>query len=446
MSHSTVAQNISHAPLARWAQELASNGSSWTQQVRQAAASRFATLGFPTTREEAWKYTNVAPIAKIPFTLAGDERAGVTDAVLARASCGPMAGHRLVFVNGQYAPELSTLRPLPEGVLVGSLAAALSAHRSRVEPHLARYASFQHHAFVALNTACMQDGAFISIPPGTIVEAPIHLLFVATAPGQATVSYPRNLIVVDRGGQATLVESYVGVEPEVYLTNAVTEIVAGEDAVIDHYRLQQESTAAFHMALLQVHQERSSTVTSHAMALGGALVRNEVNAVLDGAGSACTLNGLFMAAGQQHVDNQTRIEHVQPYCTSRELYKGVLDGKGRGVFNGTIYVHQAAQKTNAKQTNKNLLLSPEAWIDTKPQLEIYNNDVQCGHGSTIGRLDEEALFYLRTRGIGLEEARSLLTYAFASEMLSQITIEPMRDALHEALRTWLSPLRGSQEA
>jgi Fe-S cluster assembly protein SufD len=216
--------------------------------------------------------------------------------------------------------------------------------------------------------------------------------------------------------------------------------------VIDHYRLQQESTAAFHMALLQVHQERSSTVTSHAIALGGALVRNEVNAVLDGAGSACTLNGLFMAAGQQHVDNQTRIDHVKPYCTSRELYKGVLDGKGRGVFNGTIYVHKAAQKTNAKQTNKNLLLSPDAWIDTKPQLEIYNNDVQCGHGSTIGRLDEEALFYLRTRGIGLEEARSLLTYAFASEMLSQITIEPMRDALHEALRTWLSPLRGSQEA
>jgi len=446
MSHSTVAQNISHAPLARWAQELASNGSSWTQQVRQAAASRFATLGFPTTREEAWKYTNVAPIAKIPFTLAGDERAGVTDAVLARASCGPMAGHRLVFVNGQYAPELSALRPLPEGVIVGSLAAALSAHRSRVEPHLARYASFQDHAFVALNTACMQDGAFISIPPGTSIEAPIHLLFVSTAPGQATVSYPRNLIVVDRGGQATLVESYVGGAPEVYLTNAVTEIVAGEDAVIDHYRLQQESTAAFHMALLQVHQERSSTVTSHAIALGGALVRNEVNAVLDGAGSACTLNGLFMAAGQQHVDNQTRIDHVKPYCTSRELYKGVLDGKGRGVFNGTIYVHKAAQKTNARQTNKNLLLSPDAWIDTKPQLEIYNNDVQCGHGSTIGRLDEEALFYLRTRGIGLEEARSLLTYAFASEMLSQITIEPMRDALHEALRTWLSPLRGSQEA
>lgn len=446
MSNSTVAQNISHALLARWAQELARNGSSWTQQVRQAAASRFATLGFPTTREEAWKYTNVAPIAKIPFTLAGDERAGVTDAVLARASCGPMAGHRLVFVNSQYAPELSALQPLPAGVIVGSLAAALSAHRSRVEPHLARYASFQNHAFVALNTACMQDGAFISIPPGTIVEAPIHLLFVSTAPGQATVSYPRNLIVVDRGGQATLVESYVGAAPEVYLTNAVTEIVAGEDAVIDHYRLQQESTAAFHMALLQVHQERSSTVTSHAMALGGALVRNEVNAVLDGAGSACTLNGLFMAAGQQHVDNQTRIDHVQPYCTSRELYKGVLDGKGRGVFNGTIYVHKAAQKTNAKQTNKNLLLSPEAWIDTKPQLEIYNNDVQCGHGSTIGRLDEEALFYLRTRGIGLEEARSLLTYAFASEMLSQITIEPMRDALHEALRTWLSPLRGSQEA
>ena len=442
MMHNTAAQDIYHAHFARFAQQLASNasnGSSWTQWVRRAAFSRFAAIGFPTTQEEAWKHTNVAALAKIPFTPAGYGRAALRDNVLTRASFGQMTCPQLVFVNGHYAPELSSLQPLPAGVIVGSLAQAISANRRSVEPHLAGYASFQKHAFVALNTAFMQDGAFIQIPSGTSVAAPIHLLFVSTAPEQATVSSPRNLIVVDRGGQAIVVESYVGVEPEVYLTNAVTEVVVGEHAVINHYRLQQESKAAFHMATLQVHQDRSSHVTSHAIALGGALARNEVTAVLDGEGSECTLNGLFMVAGQQHVDNQTRIEHVQPYCTSRELYKGVLDGKGRGVFNGTIYVHKAAQKSNAKQTNKNLLLSPDAWINTKPQLEIYNNDVKCGHGSTIGRLDEEALFYLRCRGIGLEQARSLLTYAFASEMLSQINIEPMQAALHETLHTWLSP-------
>jgi Fe-S cluster assembly protein SufD len=439
MMQSIVAQDIYHLHFAQFIQQLAGNGSSWTQGVRQAAFSRFAAIGFPSTQEEAWKHTNVAALAKIPFTPAGHAREPLRNDVLIRASCGQITGPRLVFVNGHYAPELSALQPLPEGVIVGSLTQAISANRGSVEPHLAGYASFQNHAFVALNTAFMQDGAFIHIPPGTNVAAPIHLLFVSTAPAQATVSYPRNLIVVDRGGQATVVESYVGVAHEVYLTNAVTEVVAGEHAVINHYRLQQESKAAFHMATLQVHQDRSSNVISHAIALGGALARNEVTAVLDGEGSECTLNGLFMVAGQQHVDNQTRIEHVQPYCTSRELYKGVLDGKGRGVFNGTIYVHKAAQKSNAKQTNKNLLLSPDAWINTKPQLEIYNNDVKCGHGSTIGRLDEEALFYLRSRGIGLEQARSLLTYAFASEMLSQINIEPMQAALHETLHTWLSP-------
>jgi Fe-S cluster assembly protein SufD len=431
-------QDIYQAHFTRCAQQLANNGSSWTRSVRQAAFSRFAASGFPSTREEAWKHTNVAALAKLPFAPAEHAGAARRDDVLTRASCGQMTGPQLVFVNGHYAPELSALQPLPKGSIVESLAQAISAKRSSVEAHLAGYASFQNHAFVALNTAFMQDGAFIYIPPRTSVAAPIHLLFVSTAPALATVSYPRNLLVVDRGSQATVVESYSGGEHEVYLTNAVTEVVVGEHAVLNHYRLQQESKAAFHMATLQIHQDRSSRVISHAIALGGALARNEVTAVLAGEGSECTLNGLFMVAGQQHVDNQTRIEHVQPYCTSRELYKGVLDGKGRGVFNGTIHVHKTAQKSNAKQTNKNLLLSPDAWINTKPQLEIYNHDVQCGHGSTIGRLDEEALFYLRSRGIGLEQARGLLTYAFASEMLNQITIQPMQAALHETLHTWLS--------
>jgi len=434
----TQAKENYRAQFARFEQELARNGQGWTSSLRGAAISRFAELGFPTTREEEWKYTNVAPIARIPFAPASAEpdTSGLTQALADLAFRDPMAP-QLVFINGSYVQELSAVHTLPQHVRVESLASALSADRGQVEPHLARYASYQAHAFTALNTAFMRDGAFIHVPRGTIVEQPIHLVFISTASGEATVSYPRNLIVMDADSQAAIVESYLGLDNQVYLTAAVTEIVVADHSVLEHYTLQQESKQAFHVALLQVHQGRSSNVTCHSIALGGALVRNEANVVLDGEGAECTLNGLYMVTGQQHVDNHTRIDHVKPHGTSRELYKGVLDGRARGVFNGKIYVHPAAQKTDAKQTNKNLLLSQDALIDTKPQLEIYNNDVKCGHGSTIGRLDEDALFYLRARGIGLEEARSLLTYAFASEIISRMKIEPLSVKLNELLLTWL---------
>ncbi|MBI3990068.1 MAG: Fe-S cluster assembly protein SufD, partial [candidate division NC10 bacterium] len=340
-----------------------------------------------------------------------------------------LAPIQLVFVNGHYSRELSSLRSLPEGVKVGSLAAILNADPGRVEPYLARYASFQEQAFVALNTAFMEDGAFIDIPPGKVMEGPIHLLFVSTASREPIVSHPRSLIIVGASSQVTIVESYVGLESGLYFTNGVSEIVAGENAVIDHYKLELESEQAFHMATMQALLDRSSNFTSHSVALGGALVRNELNAVLDGEGGECTLNGLYMVTGRRHVDNQTRIDHVRPHCISRELYKGILDGQSRGVFNGKIYVHKHAQKTDARQVNKNLLLSEDAVIDTKPQLEIYNNDVKCSHGSTIGQLDQDSLFYLRTRGMDLESARSLLTYAFTSEMISRIRVEPIRAQL-----------------
>jgi Fe-S cluster assembly protein SufD len=425
---------------------LAGSGQSWIHSIRKAAISRFAELGFPTTRDEEWKYTSVAPILNVVFKPAGYELNGLNSRTLARVGFGESVGSELVFVNGHYSRELSSPRPLPKGVKVGTLATALSTDRELVEPHLSRYAGTQDHPFVALNTAFMEDGAFLYLPKGKVIEEPIHLLFISTARKEATVSYPRNLIVAEGGSQATILESYMGLEKGVYFTNAVTEIVVGENAGIDHYKLQRESEEAFHIATLQVQQGRSSRFSSHSIGWGGALVRNDINSVLDGEGCECILNGLYLGTGQQHVDNHTRIDHVKPHCSSRELYKGVLDGKARGVFSGKIVVHKAAHKSDGKQTNKNLLLSEDALIDTKPQLEINNNDVKCAHGSTIGRLDEDSIFYLRSRGIGLELARSLLTYAFVSDIIGRIKIEPVRRQLDAILLTRLGQLPNTKEA
>jgi Fe-S cluster assembly protein SufD len=424
-------------------------GPSWVHRIRKAAISRFATLGFPTARQEEWKYTSVAPIARIPFKPAGDESDGLTKESVAPHTLGQAACAQLVFVNGRYSSLLSSLNSLPAGVKTGSLAAALDSGSAMVEPYLARHASYTEHPFVALNTAFIQDGAFVFIPEGQVVERPIHLLFVSTAPastelsagfdlaqgraGKAIVSHPRNLILAADDSQATIVESYIGLTGGVYFTNAVTEIVAGENAAVAHYKVQRESEEAFHIATVQVSLNHNSNFSSHSIDLGGALVRNDMNAVLDGQGIDCVLDGLYMVAGRQHVDNHTRIDHVKPHCSSRELYKGVLGGRSKGVFNGKIYVHKDAQKTDAKQTNKNLLLSGDAVVNTKPQLEIYADDVKCTHGSTIGQLDQEAIFYLRSRGIDLEAARDLLTYAFASEMIRRIKVEPIRAQLEGLL-------------
>ena len=415
----------------------ATGAASWVHQLRTAAIARFAELGFPTTRHEEWKYTPVAPIAKVPFTRLGHEGPVLLSGALERLGFGLSEGARLVFVNGRYSEEFSSLRALPGGVRMGSLASALAADSERIQPHLARYARYQDHAFVALNTAFIEDGAFLNVPAGKVVGDPIHLLFISTALRTAPASYPRNLIVAGNNSQVRIVETYVGVGKHVSFTNAVTEIVVGENAAIDHYTLQRQSEEAFHIATLQVHQARSSTFASHSIAMGGALVRNDVNVALDGEGSECTLDGLYMVTGRQHVDHHTRIDHLGPHGLSRQLYKGVLDGKARGVFSGKIVVHPAAPKTDARQTNKNLLLSGNALIDTKPQLEINNNDVKCTHGSTIGRLDEDSIFYLRSRGLGLEAARSLLTYAFVREIINRIKVEPLRAKLENLVVTRL---------
>jgi Fe-S cluster assembly protein SufD len=368
-------------------------------------------------------------------------------------------------VNGHFSPEFSSLGALPPGAKVGSLAAALASRGNgsgTLEEHLARHASFENHAFVALNTAFMEDGAFIDIPKDSVVEKPIALLFVTAPNAQPVVTHPRNLILAGHGSQVSLIEAYVEldavppatpgskVEPrnspgsakfdfgissleKPYFTNAVTEIVAGESAVIDYSRVQQESESAFHVATVKAQQARSSSVTTYSIALGAALAREEVNAVLDGEGAECLLNGLYAIGGRQHVDNHTVIDHAKPHCGSRELYKGVLDGHSTGVFNGKIIVRKDAQKTDSKQSNKNLLLSEDAVINTKPQLEIFADDVRCTHGATIGQVDPEAIFYLRSRGIGLAEARHLLVEAFAHDVIDRIKFAPLRVRLEEAL-------------
>ena len=407
--------------------------------LREAAFARFAKLGLPTTQDEEWKYTSLAPLAQMRFE--PDAETSVRD--IDRWTLGDGAT-RLVFVNGRYRPELSSRAP--GGVFVGSLAVALAERPELVERELARHADEHRDALAALNTAFIEDGAFVHLPAGAVLQAPIHLLYVSAAPGKPTLSQPRNLIVAGANSQATVVETYAGLGDEVYFTNAVTEVVLGENARLDHYKLQEESTRAFHIALTRVQHGRDSRFTSHSVALGAALARNEVRALFASEGSECTLNGLYMATGKQHLDNRTLIDHKSPRCTSRELYKGVLDGQSRGVFSGRVLVRQDAQKTDASQTNKNLLLSDDAVLDTKPQLEIFADDVKCAHGAAVGQLDENALFYLRTRGIGHEEARSLLTYAFASEMVNLVPLGPLRARVRDLVTSKLPAFERLKEA
>jgi Fe-S cluster assembly protein SufD len=407
--------------------------------LREAAFARFAKLGLPTTQDEEWKYTSLAPLAQVRFEPAAETPVRDID----RWTLGDGA-IRVVFVNGRYRRELSSRAP--DGAFIGSLATAIAERPELVLREVARHADWQRDGLTALNTGFIQDGAFIHLPAGAVLEAPIHLLYLSAAPEKPTLTQPRNLIVAGANSQATVVETYAGLADDVYFTNAVTEVVLGENARLDHYKLQEESARAFHIALTQVHHGRDSRFTSHSVALGAALARNELRALFAAEGCECTLNGLYMATGKQHLDNRTLIDHKSPRCTSRELYKGVLDGQSRGVFSGRVLVRQDAQKTDASQTNKNLLLSDDAVVDTKPQLEIFADDVKCAHGAAVGQLDENALFYLRSRGIGQEAARSLLTYAFASEMVNLVPLGPLRARVRDLVTSKLPAFEALKEA
>ncbi len=408
-------------------------GPAWLRDLRSQAMARFEALGFPTTRREDWKYTNVAPIANIAFA-APDVRVAerVRPADIEPFTYGRMAKHRLVFVNGRYAPALSGVGNLPEGAWVGSIAEAVAGSQpGLVQRHLARYADHHDHAFPALNTALFQDGAMIVVPPGQQLEDLVHLIFLATLSAEPVAVHPRTLVIAGEGSEATVVESYVSLGKGVTFTNAVTELALGQGAHLRHYKLQNESDTAYHVGVTQVHQERDSVFHSFSLALGGKLARNDLNVALDGEGAECHLDGLYYVADSQHVDNHTLADHVKPHTTSRQLYKGVLDSKAKAVFNGKVIVRPNAVKSDAHQTNRNLLLSNEAEVATKPQLEIFNDDVKCSHGDTVGQTDREALFYLRSRGMGLEAAQSLLTYGFASEVIDRITLERIRTSLQK---------------
>ncbi len=401
----------------------------WIQALRAAGMDRFASLGFPTTRLEEWKYTDVSPIARTTFRSTGAEPPAATAELVARPRLG--SGSRLVFVNGCYDERLSSV-VFPAEIHAGSLAQAFEHRPDLVEPYVAQLADVESHTFTALNTAFLRDGAFVHLPRRTCAAAPIHLLFVSLPlAGQPSASHPRVLIVAEEGSEASIVEDYVG--DGVYFSNAVTEIVVSEDAKVDHYRLQREAADAFHIGTVDATQARNSRFRSYAVSFGASLARVAINTVMNGEGSECVFDGLYMARDRQHVDHHTCIDHRRPHCSSRELYKGVLDDKATGVFNGKVYVRPDAQKSDAQQMNMNLLLSDDATVDTKPQLEIFADDVKCGHGAAIGRLDDDALFYFRSRGIDAQTARDLLIRGFANQLVGRLPLEPVRSQLQKSL-------------
>lgn len=411
----------------------------WVRRIRDSGLSRFREVGFPTLRDEDWKYTNVRPIVKQPFAPALNGHNGIDTTQLAVLKNEGLDSYRCVFVNGHFAPNLSNLDQLPNGVSVISLSDALSHHAEELENELGRCAPGRLHGFAALNTAFLTDGAYIRVGRDCALERPIELIYVSTGDGErAQVSYPRNLAIVETGSRAVILERYVGLEQSRYLTNAITELIARPSAVVDYYKLQGESTKAFHVCGLFVHQDRDSTVTTNNIAIGGAIARTDLHVTLNDVGAHSNLNGLYIGTGKQHIDNHTQVDHRVAHGTSDEFYKGVLAGRSRAVFHGRIVVHQDAQHTDAQQRNDNLLLSPNTEVDTKPQLEIYADDVKCSHGATVGQLDPNSIFYLQSRGIDETTARGLLTYAFANDVINRLAIDSVRHELeHHLTRTLL---------
>jgi Fe-S cluster assembly protein SufD len=413
---------------ARFVQGRGVSAPSWLTELRRKGASRFAAVGFPTVREEEWRFTNVAPIAETPFRLA--DKAPTNAAELAARVAIPQTAARIVILNGHFAPELSSCDGASTGVVAGSLARAIADGRPECA-HLSA-STADRVAFAALNTAFLEDGAFIVIPANVTLADPIHVVVINGGAGR-TMAHPRTLVVAGANSQARIAQTFLGAAGEAHFTNAVTEVTVGENASLDLYTDQRETDTAFHVASLHVQLARSSTFRSRAVTLGGRLLRNDIFAVMGGEGAHCALDGCYLVDGDRLVDNHTTIDHATPHCTSHELYKGILDGKARAVFNGRIIVREDAQKTDAKQTNRALLLSDEAQVNSNPQLEIFADDVKCTHGAAIGQLDDEALFYLRARGLTLREARDMLIHAYAGEVLEGIAVDALKQQLEREL-------------
>lgn len=405
-------------------------GPKWLAPLRKAGLASFADQGFPTLHDEDWRFTNVAPVAKLnfqpaaPVAVNGAESKAIGDSVFAG-----LGGHRLVFVNGFFCAELSSVKVVAEGVRVESLTAALARDAGLIERHLGKYAQTANNTFAALNQAFFSDGAFIFVPPGVKMTEPVQLFYISSAKHSGEAILPRNLIITGPSSKLTVVETYLSTADAPYFTNAVTEILAGDNSRVEHVKLQDEAAGAFHIATIAGEFGRTSNVTVHSFALGAKLSRNNIRAKLAGEGLECILNGLYLTRDEQLADHHMIVEHAQPHCASHEYFNGILDDKSKGVFHGRIYVHPVAQKTDAKQTNKNLLLSDQASADTKPQLEIYADDVKCTHGATVGQLSEESVFYLRTRGLGEDTARRMLIHAFAGEIIERVQCEPAREVI-----------------
>ena len=405
----------------------------WLTSLRKATWARFAELGFPTLRDEQWRFTNVSSLARTTFVPAGPaSKRDLPAALASHLRTGTTA--RLIFVNGCLDETLSSISALPGGVQIGSLDAALRNSTELVARHLGQCVGGRAQPFAALNAALWRDGAYVYVPRGVRLEQPIHLVF-ATQPGDVPIAtHPRTLVIAEEDSQLTVVESYVGLRDGLYLTNPVTELVAGPNAAVDYYKVQQESEQAAHLGTLQLHQHRDSSLRAHCISLGGELVRHDIDVMLAGAGGHCLVNGLYVVSGRQHVDNHLLVDHAAPHCDSRENFRGILDGQSHAVFTGRIIVRPDAQKTDGKQSNRNLLLSDAAQVNTQPQLEIFADDVKCTHGATVGQIDADALFYLRSRGLAEPAARALLVYAFASESLEEIHVAPLRQQLQKVLR------------
>ncbi len=406
---------------------LAPSGPGWLEPVRRAAGALFARTGFPTQRDEEWRFTPVGPVATVAWQRSPTTPGAADRTALAAFRFGQPEWFTLVFVDGVFSEELTTIGPLPRGARVGSLRAALEEGGDLLRDHLTRHAPTDASGFTALNTASFTDGGLVYVPAGTDLDRPVHLIFVTTSAAADAAMHLRNLLVVERGARANVIESYVTLAPGTrYLANLVTEVSVAAGSWLEHTRIQRESERAYHIALTHVDQHRDSHYRSFSMALGGALARHNLHARLNDENVETLLYGLYLTRGEQTADSHTAIYHDHPNCRSWEVYKGILTDRSRAVFNGKVFVKPEAQKTDAKQTNRNLLLSDTAKVDTKPQLEIFADDVKCTHGATVGRLDDVALFYARSRGIGAEAARRLLIYAFAAEVIDEVALEPVR--------------------
>jgi Fe-S cluster assembly protein SufD len=406
----------------------------WQLALREAGLARFSELGVPTLAHEDWRFTNLAPLARLPLEpLFETAITPGLEALLAAQTFTRLPGTRLVFINGQYSAPLSRLDELPAGVRVTSLAAALKSDPDFIKAQLGSSALTENNPFTALNQAFFLDGGFVHVPAGLTVAEPVQFLHVSTAQRGGAAIQPRNLIVAGANSKLTVIESYLALHNSAYFTNAVTELVAGENATVEFVKYQAEAADAFHIGMIGAHLGRASNVRIHSFALGAKLSRTNIRTHLAGEGLECILNGLYLTGGDQLADHHMIVEHAQPHCASHEYFNGILDDKSKGVFHGRILVREIAQKTDAKQTNKNLLLSEDATADTKPQLEIYADDVKCTHGATIGQLNQESIFYLRSRGIGTETARRMLIHAFAGEIIERVQCDAAREQLSQVV-------------